>query len=156
MEITALSLLLVEDSPADVFLVREAIKEEGLAYDLELADNGEIAITMLDRIDASTETGNLPNLLLIDVNVPRKTGAEVLERLRRSPRCGNVPVVMISSSDSPADRQRAFDLGANEYFRKPSSLAGFMELGKLIRRLFENAGREPALPIFPSDVTMTP
>jgi CheY-like chemotaxis protein len=113
---------------------------EGLDVHLEVVNDGERAIQMLDRVDAGSESA-LPTLLLLDVNVPRKSGTEVLERLRRSPRCGEIPVVMISSSDSPLDRKRAFDLGATEYFHKPSSLMEFMQLGKLVRRLHEKAWR---------------
>jgi CheY-like chemotaxis protein len=131
------SLLLVEDSPADVFLVKEAMKEEGLGVHLEVADNGETAIQILDQVDANSPPVTPPDLLLLDVNIPRNNGNEVLARLRRSPRCGSVPVVMISSSDSPTDRQRAFDLGATDFFRKPSTLSEFMQLGKLVRRLLE-------------------
>jgi CheY-like chemotaxis protein len=129
------SLLVVEDSPADVFLVKEAMKEEGLGCHVEVADDGETAIEILDRVDDGSKSA--PNLLLLDINVPRQTGTEVLERLRRSPRCGTTPVVMMSTSDEPAERQRAFALGATEYFRKPSTLSEFMQLGKLVRRLLE-------------------
>jgi CheY-like chemotaxis protein len=120
--------------------VMEAMRFEGLDVHLEVVNDGERAIQMLDRVDAGSESA-LPTLLLLDVNVPRKSGTEVLERLRRSPRCGEIPVVMISSSDSPLDRKRAFDLGATEYFHKPSSLMEFMQLGKLVRRLHEKAWR---------------
>ena len=133
-----LSLLLVEDSPADVFLVKEAMREEGLSFNLSVASDGESAMRILDLVDAGPENA-APNLLLLDVNVPRRTGIEVLERLRRSPRCGKIPVVIISSSDSPADRRLAHDMGATEYFRKPSNLADFMKLGQLVRRLHEEA-----------------
>jgi len=136
-----LSLLLVEDSPADVFLVKEAMKEEGLEVQVEIADNGEAAIQLFDRLDAGLTTAP-PNLLLLDVNIPRCNGTEVLDRLRRSPKCRSVPVVMISSSDSPAERQRAFELGATEFFRKPSTLTEFMKLGKLVRRLLEEDRQE--------------
>jgi len=130
-----LSLLVVENSPADVFLVKEAMKEEGLGCQMEVADDGEKAIRILDDVDAGSQ--EVPNLLLVDLNVPRQTGTQVLERLRRSPRCGNTPVVMMSTSDTAVERKRAFDLGATEYFCKPSSLAEFMQLGKLVRRLLE-------------------
>jgi CheY-like chemotaxis protein len=126
-------LLLVEDSPADVYLVREAMRQEGLPVILEVADNGERAIDILEEVDRA---GGQPlDLMLLDLNVPRKDGTQVLERLRSSPRCGEIPVVMISSSDSPRDQQRAFELGVTEYFRKPSSLVEFMKLGKVVRRL---------------------
>ena len=130
-----LSLLVVEDSLADVFLVKEAMKEEGLGCHVEVADNGEDAIHLLDRVDAGSEIA--PNLLLLDMNLPRQNGTEVLERVRRSPRCGKTPVVMMSTSDTALERQRAFNLGATEYFCKPSSLNEFLELGKLVRRLLE-------------------
>ena len=131
-------LLLVEDSPADIYLVREAMRREGLNFHLEVADNGETAIQILNRVDADPEE-QPPGLLLLDLNVPRKDGTQVLDRLRRSPRCGGIPVIMISSSDSPADRRRAFELGATEYFRKPSNLNEFMLLGAMVRRLFDES-----------------
>ena len=135
MEDSEIRLLLVEDSPADVYLVKEAMRAEGSPFHLEVADNGETAIEILDRVDADA-TEPAPGLLLLDLNVPRKDGTQVLERLRHSPRCGEIPVIMISSSDSPAERQRAFALGVTEYFRKPSNLNEFMQLGKLVRRLY--------------------
>jgi CheY-like chemotaxis protein len=132
--------MLVEDSPADVYLVREAMREEGLECDLRIAEDGEKAIQIIDRVDQDVDTP-APKLALLDINVPKKNGTQVLERLRQSPRCGNIPIVMISSSDSPAERRRAFELGATDYFRKPSSLNEFMQLGKLVRRLHEQAVR---------------
>lgn len=133
-----LSLLLVEDSPADVYLVREAMLHEGLHVELEVAADGERAIEIVDRVDANEEA-HAPGLMLLDLNVPRRTGNQVLERVRRSPRCSHIPVVMISSSDSPAERRKAFEQGATAYFRKPSNLAEFMELGKLVRELHERS-----------------
>jgi CheY-like chemotaxis protein len=133
-EIERFSLLLVEDSPADVYLVREAMLHEGLNVDLNVVEDGEKAIEIVNRVDAGGET-RAPELMLLDINVPRRTGNEVLERIRRSPRCARIPVLMISSSDSPAERGRAFALGANGYFRKPSSLSEFMQLGKVVRQL---------------------
>ena len=130
-----LSLLVVEDSPADVFLLKEAMKEEGLDCQMKVADDGEKAIRILDDVDAGSQAA--PDLLLVDLNVPRQNGTQVLERVRKSPRFGKTPVVMMSTSDTPVERKRAFDLGATEYFCKPSSLTEFMQLGKLVRRLLE-------------------
>jgi CheY-like chemotaxis protein len=133
-EAERLSLFLVEDSPADVFLVEEAMRQEGLDFKIEVAADGEMAMQMVERMDRETETPP-PGVMLLDINLPRCTGDEILERVRRSPRCASVPVVVISSSDSPAERRRAFELGANAYFRKPSSLNEFLALGKLVRQL---------------------
>jgi len=71
------------------------------------------------------------------LNVPRQNGEHVLKRLRRSPRYGKTPVVMMSTSDTAVERKRAFELGATEYFCKPSTVAEFMQLGKLVRNLLE-------------------
>jgi CheY-like chemotaxis protein len=137
-----LSLLLVEDSPADVFLVKEAMKEEGLSCRVEVADDGEKAMRILEEVDAGTE--DVPDLLLVDLNVPCQSGTEVLERLRRMPRCARTPVVIMSTSDTPVERKRALDLGATEYFCKPSLLAEFMKLGRLIRRMLEEHSGDAA------------
>jgi CheY-like chemotaxis protein len=137
-----LSLLLVEDSSADVFLVKEAMKEEGLSCRVEVADDGEKAMRILEEVDAGTE--DVPDLLLVDLNVPCQSGTEVLERLRRMPRCARTPVVIMSTSDTPVERKRALDLGATEYFCKPSSLAEFMKLGRLIRRMLEEHSGDAA------------
>ncbi len=128
-----LMLLLVEDNPADVFLVREALREEGLDCDLEVVNDGEQAIQYFERVDAGSHS--TPDLVLLDLNMPRVGGEQVLNRLRESGPCAEIAVVVMTSSDSPRDRQRAADLGAAEYFRKPTNLDEFMAVGKLVRRL---------------------
>lgn len=131
-----LSLLLVEDNPADIYLVKEAIRREGLDCQLEVAGDGERAISIIDALD-SDGAARCPDLLLLDLNVPRISGDEVLLRVRRSPRCAGIPVVIITSSGSPADHDRARELGAAAYFRKPSDFQEFMKLGRLLRNLHQ-------------------
>src|ERR1700692_1980050 len=104
---TKLMLLLVEDNPADVFLVREALREESLNCDLEVVDDGEQAIQFFERVDAGGQAP--PDLLLLDLNVPRIGGEKVLERARKTRPCAGTLVVVITSSDSPRDRQKASD-----------------------------------------------
>jgi len=135
-----LSLLLVEDSPADVYLVREAMRREGLRVDWDIADDGELAIRRIDEVD-SNASAPCPDVLLLDLNVPRRTGDEVLERIRQSPRLAHTPVVIMTSSAAPADRDRLMKLGATEYFRKPSNLRDFMKLGRLVREVHERCAR---------------
>ena len=129
-----ISLLLVEDSPEDVFLVVQALKEAGLEFEFHVADDGEKAIEWIDQVDSNTALP-CPQVLLLDLNVPKRTGDEVLERFRESRRCKQIPVVIMTSSESGADRDHALALGATEYFHKPSSLVGFMELGNVVKRL---------------------
>lgn len=131
------SLLLVEDSPADVYLVREAMKAEGVPFRMQVAEDGELALQILNQVEAEADAP--PDVLLLDLNVPRRDGIQILERIRSGPRCSGIPVVVISSSDSPVDRQRALSLGATHYFRKPSTLDEFMQLGRLVLRVYQSS-----------------
>jgi CheY-like chemotaxis protein len=130
-----LVVLLVEDNDADVFLVREAIREQGLPFELRVVADGEKAVQYFDELDTGADLP-CPNFMLLDLNLPRLTGDEVLARVRSRGRCASIPVLVLTSSDSPADRERVLRLGADEYFRKPSSLDDFMQLGKLVHSLF--------------------
>ncbi|MDP9054702.1 MAG: response regulator [Acidobacteriota bacterium] len=124
-------ILLVDDNPADVLLVREALKWNGVNSAVTVARDGDDAIHLMEDID--TRVGECPGLIVLDLNLPRKTGFEVLERVRRSPLCGKTPVVVLSSSGAPSDRQKAKLLGASEYFQKPSNLRDFMLIGAALR-----------------------
>jgi CheY-like chemotaxis protein len=73
--------------------------------------------------------------MLLDLNLPKKTGTQVLERLRKSSRCGGIPVIVMTSSDSPKDKEQTTSLGANQYFRKPSKLEEFMKLSEIVREV---------------------
>lgn len=74
-----------------------------------------------------------PDLVLLDLNLPRATGSRVLTRIRQSRRCEATPIIIITSSDSPLDRENSANLGATDYFQKPGDLAGFMQLGRIVR-----------------------
>jgi CheY-like chemotaxis protein len=81
---------------------------------------------------------------MIDLNLPRRPGDEILARLKQSSRCAHVPAIVITSSDSPQDRTRARDLGASFYFRKPADLEKFMAIGGIVREFLEpRAGAVP-------------
>jgi CheY-like chemotaxis protein len=127
-------LLLIEDNPADSNLVEEALTEAQLDYNLDLFDDGSSALEFIAALDADP-SGAGPELILLDLNLPKVSGEEVLKRIRSSPKCRSAKVIIISSSDAPADRERAMNLGATDYFRKPSSLDQFMELGERVRSL---------------------
>jgi CheY-like chemotaxis protein len=131
-----LNIILVEDSPADVFLIRQALEKDGLKFDLRVLEDGEKGVNFIEQLDAD-ETIQCPDLVLLDLNLPKKTGDQVLERMRSSGRCRQVPVVIVTSSDSPKDRARAAFLGATGYFQKPSKLDEFMKLGALVKSLID-------------------
>ena len=88
-------------------------------------------LTLIERIDHQ-ESVPRPSLLLLDLNLPRRSGTEVLQRLRQSPTCGNIPVVILTSSDAPKDRESAEQLAADCYFRKPSDLNEFLKIREIV------------------------
>src|SRR5579862_1971869 len=106
-----LHVWLVEDSEADELLMRAALKLDGLDCEFQVSPDGEKAIEFIEAIDSGT-AWHRPHVVLLDLNLPRKGGARVLERIRHSQRCGGVPVVVVTSSDSPGDKSQASRLGA--------------------------------------------
>lgn len=124
-------ILLAEDNAADVYLVREALAAYGVEHDLSVVDDGEKAIEFLALTDADAERPS-PQLLLLDLNLPRRSGLEILRFLRASIRSAAIPVIVLTSSDSPQDRARVAELGVAHYFCKPSDFDAFMRLGAIV------------------------
>jgi CheY-like chemotaxis protein len=131
-------VLLVEDNPADADLVEEAFAEANIDCQLYILRDGAQAIEFIERLDSGLSQA-CPDLVLLDLNLPKVGGEAILERLRSSPMCKSVKVLIVSSSDAPTDRKRAMELGASEYFRKPSSLEQFMAFGPKVRVLLQGA-----------------
>jgi DNA-binding response OmpR family regulator len=127
-----LTILLVEDNPGDVFLVRRALVKHQIDCELITIEDGEAAMRYLDCTGLSPHWQGRPDLILLDLNLPRRSGAQILERLKDSPSCQRAPVIILTSSDSPGDRAEVLRLGAAYYFCKPTDLAGFMALGKVV------------------------
>jgi CheY-like chemotaxis protein len=116
-------------------LVREAIRRENLPIDLHNASDGQQAIDFLERAEHDPDAP-CPDFLLLDLNLPKMDGFEVLRRVRTGGKCAAIPVVVITSSDSPADRSQAARLGAG-YFRKPPNYEEFLKLGGVLKKLVE-------------------
>ena len=129
-------ILLVEDNPADVYLIEEALKTHHLRFELEWMSDGEQAVACLSRI---AEQGSPPDLILLDLNLPRVDGKEVLARARAIPRLKDTLVAILTSSDSPADRRDTAALGANCYIKKPPTLDEFLSIGGIIKELLSTA-----------------
>jgi CheY-like chemotaxis protein len=128
------NIILVEDAEPDVLLVREALEQSGLEFDLQVFDDGEQGVDFVESMDRDT-TLVRPHLFLLDLNLPKKTGGQILERVRQSRRCSRIPVVILTSSDSSKDKAQAAQFQATGYFRKPSRLDDFMKLGPYVRDL---------------------
>lgn len=125
-------MVVVEDNPTDVFLIKEAIVAHGLDVDLRVFKDGEEAIHLIASLDENGDEP-CPGLLLLDINLPRTDGLEVLGRLRGSKRCAHIPVIIMTSSAAPSDRERSAALGANAYFQKPTQYDAFLKIGEILR-----------------------
>jgi chemotaxis family two-component system response regulator Rcp1 len=123
-------ILLGEDNPADVYLIRQALDEIGITYDLKVAVHGG---EVLDLV--AGKPSGVPDLIVLDLNLPRHEGLEILKFIRESVDLSRVPVVILTSSDSPKDRIAASELGADCYIRKPSNLDEFMAIGRTFHSL---------------------
>ncbi len=127
------TIILVEDNPADVLLFREALASNAVDPRLYIARDGDEGIRLLDKIDSAGIP--CPDLIVLDLNLPRRSGFEVLSRVRSSRRCGETPVVILSSSAAATDRDRAARLGASSYIRKPSTLSEFLSIGARLKEI---------------------
>jgi CheY-like chemotaxis protein len=127
-------ILLAEDNPADVYLIREALREHGVANTMRVASDGREVLRILAPEQAHVEAQTL-GLIILDLNLPRHDGIEILEFLRESSAFSHIPVVVLTSSDSPRDRLIANQLGAACYLRKPSGLDQFLDLGATFKEL---------------------
>jgi chemotaxis family two-component system response regulator Rcp1 len=136
--ITSHRILIIEDNPADVLLIRHAITTADLDVNIEVVRDGEEAIQFFDETERDLAL-KCPALVILDINLPRKQGSEVLQHMRASGRCGKALVITVSTSDSERDRNEMTRLGANGYFRKPSDYAEFMKLGDMIKDLFRRS-----------------
>lgn len=128
------NIVLAEDNPGDVGLVREALREHGVQCELRVISDGEEALDFINRLDADAKLP-CPDLLMLDLHLPKRDGDEILERLRASERCGRMRVVILTSSDSIPDRRHAEKNGAMHYFQKPASLSEFMRLGTIVKEI---------------------
>jgi len=127
-------IVLAEDNAADVMLVRLALKGSGVHSQLRVLDDGDKAVAFIEEVEANPDAGPI-DLWLLDMHLPKRDGDEILKRLRSSERFARTPVVVMSASDAPSDLANAQKHSAMHYFRKPNSLAEFMQLGAIVRGL---------------------
>jgi len=129
-------ILIVEDSKTDVFLICEALQSALLDAAIHIVYDGEQATRFIDAADAS-DSNPRPDVVLLDMNLPRKNGDDVLKHLRASRRSKNARVIIVSSSDAPRDRAAVANLGVARYFRKPFDFDEFMKLGGVVREVLQ-------------------
>jgi len=109
----------IEDNPADVRLVKEGVDATEIKVELQVFNSGHQAVEQLTAIDASSPE-DYPDLILLDLNLPGKSGFDLLETIRNETVFHHVPVVIVSSSENPEDINRCYELSANAYITKPA------------------------------------
>lgn len=130
-EAAPIEVLLVEDSPGDVRLTREAFADAKVHINLHVAMDGAKAMAFLRR-EAEHVNAPRPDLILLDLNLPKKDGREVLKEIKESTAFGTIPVVILTTSAAEADILRSYQLHANCYITKPVNLEGFLKVVKSI------------------------
>ena len=131
-----LNILLAEDNRGDVFLVQESLREHQIRHDLHVVRNGQEALDYVERMGKADDVP-CPDLILLDLNLPKGDGSTVLSEFRHRPECAHVPVIVVTSSDSAKDRERMTKLGISYYFRKPTGYEEFMQLGSIVKQVME-------------------
>ena len=131
-----LAVLLVEDNPADVLLTREALRSgEAVSTTLTVARDGVEAMEMLRGAGPHAGAAR-PDLILMDLNMPRKDGRELLAEIKSDPDLRRIPVVVLTTSSAERDVRQSYDLHANSYVVKPPELDDFFEAMRLIQRFW--------------------
>ena len=124
------AVLVVEDNLGDIFLIQESIAAHHLDVDIYLIDNGQEAIIFFQLLHANSI--RCPNILLLDLNLPKLDGFEILAYLRASGQRIHMPVIVMSSSSAIGDQNKSASYNVNAYFHKPSSYVEFLAIGELI------------------------
>lgn len=127
----AIEILLVEDNPGDVRLTREALKDSKLHNNLSVVRDGVEAMAFLKQ-EGAFGSAPRPDIILLDLNLPRKDGREVLEEIKDDERLKRIPVVILTTSNDETDILASYNLHANCYITKPVDLNRFVEIVKTI------------------------
>ena len=136
-------ILLVEDNPGDVFLTQEAFKEGRFAHRLSVVEDGEEAIRFL-RQNGNYDGAPRPDLILLDLNLPKKDGRELLAEIKEDPGLRHIPVVVLTTSDAQQDISRAYKLHANCYLTKPIQMDDFLQKVRSIEDFWLTVVRLPS------------
>ena len=141
-DVTPAQVLLVDDSPGDVRLTREAFRDANSSLVLSVATDGVEAMAFLRREGAYVAAPR-PDFILLDLNLPRMDGREVLERIKKDDGLRTIPTVILTTSDSEVDILRSYELNANAYLRKPVTLEAFESLVRSINEFWLNKAMLP-------------
>ena len=123
----SIEILMVEDNPDDIELTRERLAQAKIYNRLQVVEDGELAMDYLRRKGPYQDIRR-PDLILLDLNLPKKDGMQVLREIKEDSELARIPVVILTSSDADEDIIRSYELHANAYVRKPIDLAGYRKI----------------------------
>ena len=135
-------ILLIEDDPSDVDLTREAMRDGGSHVNLTVVEDGVKALAYLRREDPHASAVR-PDLILLDLNLPRKDGREVLREIKRDAQLKQIPVVILTTSDAEADVSMSYELGGNCYITKPFRYEQFAGVLKAVEEFWLSVAKLP-------------
>ncbi|MGH9622487.1 MAG: response regulator [Bryobacteraceae bacterium] len=139
---SAFQILLMEDNPADVYLFRQTLLRAGLNSELTVIQDGDDGLAFAES-DGKYCAGRVPDLVVLDLNLPKVGGCELLEALRQNANLSNLAVAVMTSSDASRDYERCTELGVVGYLTKPLELEDFLRMGEVVKRLLlENTSRK--------------
>lgn len=135
-------ILLVEDNEGDILIAKEVFKSGDLKKHIHVAEDGEEAINFLRKQEGFKDAVS-PDLILLDINLPKKNGIEVLKEIKEDPELRKIPVIMLSSSSAERDIVESYDLHANGYITKPAHIGKFVETVEAIEKFWLTAATLP-------------
>lgn len=135
-------ILLVEDNPGDIRLTQEALKDTRLNISLSVVTDGVQAIKYLKK-EEGYENSELPDIILLDLNLPKKDGREVLAEIKTQDELKRIPVVVLTTSNAEKDINKSYELHANSYINKPVDLEHFFEVVRTIENFWFNTVKLP-------------
>lgn len=137
-----LTILLVEDSPTDAAILAAAFDDAGCHWPIQIAQTGDEALALLKQLDDSTYAR--PQLILLDLNLPGKTGHEVLSEIKKNATWQTIPTIVLSSSATPKDIARSYQLHANAYITKPTNFNDYQLIAKKIYAFWLETAQLPS------------
>lgn len=137
-----IEILMIEDNPSDVRLTIEAFRDAKVRNHLHVASNGDEAMEFLRGLGAHKGAPR-PDLILLDLNLPGKSGTEVLEEIKGDPALKRIPVIVLTTSDNESDIQRAYDLHVNAYVTKPIDLEKFIGIAEAVEEFWLSVAKLP-------------
>lgn len=125
-------ILLIEDNPADVYLIQEVLsRQKGTSYEIETAADGDEALRILD-------TSRVPDLVILDLNLPKASGATLVRAIRENPKFAETLVVTWTSSIKPSETAEYLEMGADRHIVKPLQWDDYEQIGTVLREMMEN------------------